>query len=112
MNTYRKGLRTLAKGRNDLIKEGYVVAKVEIVSKYNKNKDLFGLFDLIAIKPLETKLIQFKTNNQHLNLDEYRIFAHKYPQFKVEVWIWKDRKGWIKKRLSSSVYNLIKNEED
>jgi hypothetical protein len=92
MNTYLKGLRTLRKCRDELEKEGWLTAKVENSSKYGK-KDLFGLFDAIAIRPNRTKLIQCKTNNKPPMRQFYK-WQELFPQFEVEVWIWKDYKGF------------------
>ena len=93
MNTYQKGMRTVRRGRKKLESEGWITADVESKGKFIKNKDLFGLFDVIAIKPGRTKLIQFKTNRMPV-MKEYIEFSKVYKQFEVEVWCWYDRKGW------------------
>lgn len=102
MNTYRKGLRIVRKGREELEKQGYLTAKVESVGKYIRNKDLFGLFDVIAIKSSETKLIQFKTN-AFPKITPFMQFALIYPQFKVEIWCWKDNNGWEIKEIKGQL---------
>jgi len=93
VNTYQKGARTVKKGRDILRDRGWITADVELKGKYIKTKDLFGLFDVMAIKPGRTKLIQFKTNRMPV-MKEYIKFKKKYIQFEVEVWCWMDRKGW------------------
>jgi len=92
MNTYQKGMRTVKKGRKLLESQGWVTSDVETRSRYKK-EDMFGLFDVIAIKPNRTKLIQFKTNSKP-TMKKYIEFSKKYPQFEVEAWCWYDRKGW------------------
>ena len=89
VNTRKKGQRTVLKGRKILEKQGYLTETVEKTGKYTKNKDLFNLFDLIAIKPNHTKLIQFKTNTKP-TLKPYHAFAKTYPQFHIEIWTWYD----------------------
>ena len=70
-------------------------ATTEKTGKYIKTKDLYGLFDLIAIKPKRTKLIQFKTNKQP-TLKPFKNFANTYPQFEIEIWVWIDYEGFDK----------------
>ena len=93
VNTYQKGWRTVNKGRKDLESRGWITADVEKKGKFLKQHDLFNLFDVIAIKPNRTKLIQFKTNRMPTQ-KPYKEFSKKYPQFEVEIWVWIDRKGW------------------
>ncbi|RLE44051.1 hypothetical protein DRJ19_01360 [Candidatus Woesearchaeota archaeon] len=64
-NTYRKGLRTLRKTIKWLEDKGCIVGKVERVTKYGKTKDLFGLFDLIAIKDGKVFFVQAASNKPH-----------------------------------------------
>ena len=97
VNTYLKGQRTVSKGIEILKKKGWVTDIVEKRGKFVKQKDLFGLFDTISIKPNRTKLIQFKTNRFPI-IKNFKEFVVKYPQFEVEIWCWIDRKGFkIKK---------------
>ena len=93
VNTYLKGWRTVRKGRNKLEEDKWVTADVENKGRFIKEKDLFGLFDVIAIKAGKTKLIQFKTNRMP-SFKPYLKFAKDYPQFDVEIWCWVNYKGW------------------
>lgn len=93
MNARKKGNRIRLKCKKMLEANGYSVEIVEKTSRWVKQKDLWGLFDLIAIRPNVTKLIQCKTN-QKPNLQPFNDFKQKYPQFDVEVYIWFDRKGF------------------
>lgn len=82
MNTYRKGLRIERKAKDFFQRLGYLVARVERLNRYGKSKDLFNLFDLIAINEKEVRLIQ--TNARKRRHREYMEFASKYPCVKVE----------------------------
>ena len=93
VNTYLKGWRTVRKGRDKLERDNWLTADVEHKGRFIKKKDLFGLFDVMAIKPGKTKLIQFKTN-QMPGVKPYLEFAENYLQFEVEIWCWVDFKGW------------------
>lgn len=94
IKTKAKGDRTYRKCRALLEAEGYWCEKVERVSRFKKD-DLFGLFDLVAIKPAEWRLIQLKTNNKP-NLQAFQQFYDKYALdgMSVEVWVWYDRVGF------------------
>jgi len=93
MNSRAKGKRNSNKCIKLLEKEGWVCADVEKASKYISKKDLFNLWDVMAIKPFRTKLIQVKSNRKPV-LKPYLDFRIEYPQFECEVWIHIDRKGF------------------
>ena len=93
VNTRAKGARTVKRGREALEAEGWLTDTVEKTGRFRKDKDLFSLFDVIAIKPMRTKLIQFKTNRMP-TYKPFKDFAATYQQFEVEIWCWRDRKGW------------------
>jgi len=58
----QKGYRTVKSIREALEANKYIVANVEKNSKFAKERDLFGLWDLLAIKGQEHLFIQAKTN--------------------------------------------------
>jgi len=108
MNTRIKGRRNELKAKAELEKEGWLVQDVKGSTKWNKNVDFFGLFDLIAIKkPKLTdyyefnnsatliKFIQVKTNRKP-PFKKYEEFKDKHCRFNafVEVWVWFDREGF------------------
>jgi len=99
INTTEKGRKTVRKGREILETAGWVCDTTEKTGRFIKNKDLFSElhkyfgFDMIAIKPKRTKLIQFKTN-RFPSMKPYILFSIKYKQFEVETWCWFDRKGF------------------
>jgi len=102
VNTRKKGQRTVLKCRRELTKQEYLTDTTEKTNKYATSKDMFGLFDVIAIKPKQTLLIQCKTNCKP-NLQPYQEFINKYPQFEVEIWNWEDFIGF-------TIYKLYKNK--
>ena len=75
-----------------LEKEGWLVGKVEQGGKFTKIKDLFGLFDLVAIKPGDLHLIQVTCNRPHTH-KHYQAFVDKYLVHAYQ-WVFVDRKGW------------------
>ena len=92
----QKGYRTVRKGREELEADGWYTESVEKTGKFVAQKDLFGLFDVVAIKPGRTKLIQYKTNR----IEGVKItqqFSKDYPQFECEIWGWYNYKGWSKR---------------
>jgi hypothetical protein len=99
MNTRAKGNRIQLKLIKKLRLEGWLVAKTERTGKFIKEKDLFGIGDLICLKKTEgktkIKIIQSTTNRPHTH-KKYKEFAEKFGEeyLKVEQWVWVDRKGW------------------
>jgi len=97
-----KGYRTVAKGRELLLAQGYIGANLEKTGKFVKDKDLFGLWDYLFIKEKEHLFIQFKTNlgvgvkKPQKWLRPYLAFgkAHGSETVRYEVWIHHDNKGF------------------
>jgi len=83
MNTRSKGQRSVRKCIQRLSSVGWWCEPVERAGKFQK-KDLFDLWDIIAIKPTRTKLIQVKTNRKP-KLNIYKNFQKTFPQFDCEV---------------------------
>lgn len=99
MNTRQKGNKTELRAVKELEKEGWLVYRVKGSTKFNKNVDIFGLFDIYAIKTFTgttcTRLIQCKTNRRP-NLKPFKEFRKKYPGIVVEIWVWIDYYGFDK----------------
>ena len=94
MNTRAKGNRIERKAVEALESLGFLVYRVRGSSnRFNQNNDIFGMFDLLAVKPNETMLVQVKSS-QKPSLKPFAEFKVKYPQFNVEIWVWKNRKGF------------------
>lgn len=101
MNTRAKGNRIQLKIIKQLRSEGWLVAKTERAGKFIKEKDLFGIGDLIAVKKIDNKtiikIIQSTCGRPHTH-KKYREFSDSFctDYFKVEQWVWIDRKGFKK----------------
>ena len=93
INVTQKGNRQVLKVIKRLTAEGWLVEKVEKTGKFIKVKDLFSLWDVMAIKKSRTKLIQVKSNRKPV-LKKFEEFKESFPQFECEIWIWEDRKGF------------------
>lgn len=94
----RKGNRSRLLAIKELEEDGWLVDVVEKTSRYAKNKDLFDLFDLIAIKKGVIQLIQISTNTNHPH-KAYSEFNEKYgnPHLLISQWVKKDyKKEFIK----------------
>mgnify|MGYP001562519195 CR=1 FL=1 len=92
MKTRVKGNRIRRKCIEYLEKTGWLVDVVEKTGKFVKVKDLFGLFDLIAIKEGAVIFIQVTSNTPH-NHHKLKEFRKKHSIF-IEQFVWKDRKGF------------------
>lgn len=99
MNTRKKGNRIENKAVKELEANGWIVYRVKGSTKFNKDVDIFGLFDIMARNKIgkRTKWIQVKSN-QKPNFTAFAEFKDNYCTTfdSVEIWVWKDRKGFIK----------------
>lgn len=89
-----KGNRTKRKCIKYYENKDWIVESVEDNHKYALRKDLFNLFDLIAIKEGVVLFIQVKTN-QPATQAPYKEWAkiHCNEHVRVIVWTWYDREG-------------------
>jgi Holliday junction resolvase len=94
VNSRRKGNRAEVKAVKQLESQGFLVYRVKGSTRFNKCVDIFNLFDILAVKPMETLLLQVKTRDKP-KLQPFEEFKKKYSQFNVQVWVWKDRKGFV-----------------
>jgi len=94
-----KGYRTVATIKKILIADGYIVANLEKSGKFVKEKDLFNLWDLLAIKGIHHLFIQAKTNMK-FGIKKPRKWLLPYIKFgkkhgskyvKYEIWNKPDR---------------------
>ena len=95
VNTKSKGNRVQRQAIAKLENEGWHVSKVEAGGKFEKNKDMFNLYDLCAVRGPECKFVQVTTNRPHKHGD-YEHFSkkHQIPGVKHIQFVWYDRKGW------------------
>lgn len=103
MSNRSKGNSTERRAIEELTKEGFITYRVKGSSKWNKNVDMFATeefpgFDICAKKGVTTRWIQVKTN-RYVAIDKFAAWWNLYCSGLeyVEVWNWKDRKGWVKK---------------
>ena len=114
MSNRSKGFRNERRCEEELKKDGWETYRVKGSTRFNKNVDLFDLFDLIALKKgdhisenfniygmTKVKLIQVKTNKK-ADMNELIKFKRKYPDLEIEMWTWwvrgkrKKKHGWEK----------------
>ena len=95
MNTRAKGNRTRNKAIEYLKMHGYLVGIVERTLKFAKNKDLFNLFDLVAVKKDRTWFVQVTTSVPHTHTG-FKEFAAEYGGNHVNIMqmVWIKYKGW------------------
>lgn len=110
MSNRRKGARTKRKCKEFFEDRGWQVGDVEKSSKYAKQRDLFDLFDLVAIKGATVKFIQVKTNRP-AKQKPYREWAKEHCCDSIEcvVATWYDYKDW---RLQNYLRDGTIEEED
>lgn len=85
VNTRAKGRRNQNKAIKWLEEKGYRVAIAERTGKFIKEKDAFGLADLIAIKKNLVVFVQVTTNKPHSH-KPYKEFAKKYCGDNLLLW--------------------------
>ena len=96
VKSVNKGYRVEKRCADELKKEGYVVWKT--IRVQYQNIDLFGYFDVVALHPKGDHIlfIQCKTNQARNDIRD-AIRNLKMPESCQKwIWIWRDRKGWIK----------------
>jgi len=105
-NPRAKGSRTERRAKKELELCGWNVYRVPGAIRFNKGVDLFGLWDLLALKDKQRKWIQCKTN-KWVNLRPFQAFKREYGNEydSFEIWTWyepgksKTWKGWRKQTL-------------
>ena len=95
MNTKNKGNSIQRKLIKRLELSDFLVSKVEKGGKFATEKDMFGLFDLVAIKKGTCIFAQVTCNRPHTH-KAYQDFSKTYHNNGIEIWqfVWYDRKGW------------------
>lgn len=92
-----KGWRNRRKAITELEASGWLVDTVEKTHRFAKQKDCFGLFDILALDNQgKTLLLQVTTNVPHSHW-KYEEFAVKYPQVLTEQWVYMDKRKPTKK---------------
>ena len=89
-----KGRRTVVKAKAFLTERGWEVAECELSGRYRKNKDLFNLFDLVALQENAVpRFIQVKTNRP-MKKELLENFSRKYDRLICMCMTWYDNDGW------------------
>lgn len=86
MNSYQKGQRSQRKGKAYYESQGYQVETVRY-SKWMKNKDFFGLWDLICVGPTDIRFVQVKTNKKPDREWQEKALAWRCPRGCLREWI-------------------------
>lgn len=98
LNKINKGRRNELLAKKLLEKQGYIVEKKN-ASRWQSN-DFWGMFDLLALKSHETRLIQIKSNRSHFTkakkeIQEWVNNRKIYGEITFEIWLKLPRKDWI-----------------
>lgn len=96
INKVAKGTRKEKACEDELKKQGYTTWRV-IRTKWH-SLDLFGLFDVAGLASDGSHIVLIQTkSNRCDSVSRDAIQALKVPpNVRKEIWIWKDRKYWIK----------------
>lgn len=97
-----KGRRIELEARKLLEEEGYITDKKN--SSRWQSDDFFEMFDILAIKSNDVRLIQIKSNASdfYKARKEMEIWCdeHKIEGVSFEIWLRKPRKKWRKETIS------------
>ena len=100
INKYQKGNRRELEARKILEEQGFLVDK-KPRTKY-QSPDLFGMFDLIAIKQKECLLIQIKSNKSDFYKARKALRSWVKSndcQLNCQIWLKENRKPWRKENI-------------
>jgi len=108
INTYVKGGRVRLIAKKELESDDWLVNITERTGKFIKEKDLFGVADLCAIKKNQIKLVQVTCNRPHTHWKMAR-FSEQYcgNNVQLEQWVWINRQGWVKYAYQEGDYGKI-----
>lgn len=106
MNTRTKGRLLELRAEKELNLDGWITYRVKGTTRFNKNVDIFGEFDILAVKKGIHKYIQIKANQKPGLKDIVRLgkLHKKYfgVKTKFEWWTYwnrgkrKSKQGWEK----------------
>jgi hypothetical protein len=94
-----KGSKNVRRAMNLLEHGGWLVGKCELGGKFTKEKDLYGLYDLVCTIPNIVMYVQVTSNKPHAHW-KYQEFADKYagPNLIVVQLVWVDGVGFTEYR--------------
>ena len=93
VNAAAKGRRNERKAQKILEEQGYAVQLTQPGTRFQKDKDLFNLWDLIAVSEEEVRFIQVKSNRRVYGKEKRKYQDFVCPDFCTkEIWSIYDRK--------------------
>jgi len=109
VKTRVKGNRVLNLAVKKLEQNFWTVSKCERTGRFIKEKDLFGLFDLVAVNGRFVVFVQVTCNRPHSHKGFVK-FSADFPLWAgmFQQWVHHDRKGWV----VYSYYKGKKTKED
>ena len=92
MSTRDKGRRNELRARDVLLAAGYDVQMAPMPSRWARQQDLWGLWDLVGINAVSIRFVQVKTNKKPSREYTEELAAFVCPaNCTKELWIFKDR---------------------
>ena len=94
INTRNKGRRNELRARDILVAAGYEVQMVQrSSSRYAKQVDLFGMWDLMALRASDIRFVQVKTNAKVYGVKKEAYELWECPEnCTKEIWVFYDGK--------------------
>lgn len=94
VNTRNKGRRAELRARDILEAAGYQVELTKSPSKWSKQQDMFGLWDLIAIRGSDVRFVQVKSNKKVYGAlrEPYELWECPSCCCTKEIWVFYDGK--------------------
>jgi hypothetical protein len=107
MNNSRKGAGKELLARRILESEGWLVDYARKTGRFVKQKDLYGLFDLLAVKEglvLFVQVTHLKSLHAHQPYIDFAGGMARNPWVLVEQWAWEARKGFLRYQYTPTGY--------
>jgi len=100
-NPRAKGAKAERLCEKELIEDGWLTWRVRGATPYSKQVDMFGIWDIYAIKPIDGRTIhryiQVKSNRRPKLLSYERWWrCYGDSHMSCEIWVKYDYKGWRK----------------
>lgn len=96
MSSRSKGRKRELDCKKLLERGGWLVHLTDMPHKWKKQMDMFGVFDIIALKSGQKRFIQVKSGSTQGCKKVLKSFKSEWlePKDIVEIWVWKKRKGF------------------
>jgi len=94
-----KGRQKELKCKDELERQGWLVAVTDMPQRYKKQQDFFNVFDIIAVRKqriAEKLFIQVTSGSTRGRLKKLKEFKGKWLESKdtVQLWVWINYKGF------------------